>query len=286
MGSAAPPSAPQSAGVGSAVVICCLVNLNEAIAGNIIWPILPFLVSKHFQPTDVGFYVGILGSAYFFGQTLTVRTWGSLSDRYGRRPILLVGLAGSLLSFLWFGLARSYLEAVLSRLLCGIVNGNVAISKIYVGEVTNRHNQPQGFALLSLTWGLGTLVAPALGGFLADPAALYPGSALDTPLLREFPFLLPALISAGFSLLCLVFSVPLLKETGMWERRQRAAGAPQPMPSEQEGEQEGARAGDGEEELSSGSELGVEEREEGGGRGRCRKTRTSRRFCFPCQPAV
>ena len=223
-----PPAAPlpRAPSVGSAVLICCLCNLSEAVAGNLLWPILPFLVARFdTRPADVGFYVGMLGSAYFLGQTLTVRTWGALSDRYGRRPILLFGLLGSLITSAWFGFASSYTEALAARFMCGILNGNVSIAKVYVGEVSNAQTQATGFSMLSLTWGLGILCAPVLGGFLADPAALYPGSALDTPLLRHHPFLLPSLVSAGFSALCLALALPLLKETAQWQRRKAAAAA-------------------------------------------------------------
>jgi MFS family permease len=258
------PLAP-SPSAGSSVFVCCLVNLNEALAGNIIWPLLPFLVARYAYPQDIGFYVGILGSSYFLGQVLFVRYWGSLSDRWGRRPVLLWGLVGSLVSFLWFGFARSYTEAVLSRLLCGAVNGNIAIAKIYVGEVTNKHTQASGFAWLSLTWGLGQLIAPALGGFLSDPAKLYPGSSLDTPLLRTYPFLLPALISVGFSALALALAIPLLKETPSWERRRGGSGTPRPVPtSEPPISQQGALgASDEEEEEDEGEEREEEAKEEG-----------------------
>jgi MFS family permease len=223
------PSAPQpraAPSVGSAVLICCIVNLNEAVASNMLFSYLSFLVGSFgVKRVDTGLYVGLLASAYFLGQTLTVRTWGALSDRYGRRPILLFGLLGSLITSVWFGLAQSYEEALAARFLCGVLTNAVSLCKVYVGEVTSKATQATGFSMLSLTWGLGILFAPALGGFLADPAALYPGTTLDTPLLRHYRYLLPSLVSAGFAALCLALALPLLKETAQWQRRNAAASA-------------------------------------------------------------
>jgi hypothetical protein len=72
--------------------ILALVNLNEAICGNVIWPLLPFLVRRYSLPEDVGVYVGLLAASFFLGQVLFVRAWGRAADRWGRRPVLLVGL--------------------------------------------------------------------------------------------------------------------------------------------------------------------------------------------------
>jgi len=91
-GAAAPAEAAFN--VPQALVLC-LVNLNEACAGNIIWPFLPFLTARYARAEDVGVYTGVLASAFFFGQALAVSSWGAAADRYGRRPVILLGLAGS-----------------------------------------------------------------------------------------------------------------------------------------------------------------------------------------------
>jgi len=109
------------------VIVLMFINMNEAVSGNIIWPFLPFLVGRSANDEDVGFYVGLLASSFFLGQTLFVGMWGACADRWGRRPILLVGLMGSALSMAWFGFARSYWEALAARFFCGILNGNIAV---------------------------------------------------------------------------------------------------------------------------------------------------------------
>jgi MFS family permease len=242
------------------LLLVCYVNLNESVAGNILWPVFPFFVGKYFAPVDTGIMVGLLGSSYFFGQVVCIRQWGWAADRYGRRPVLLLGLLGSCVTLLWFGFARSFTEALLARFLCGVLNGNVAITKIYVGEVCNTSKtQARGFSWLSMTWGLGNLVAPALGGILSDPA---PGSIFDSPLTRAFPFCLPSLVSAAFSLVCFLLSLRFLQETPAWIRRSGSKAYAQ-MGGEVGGEDADTSEEGGEESALKGSASRAEKR--GGG---------------------
>ena len=212
------------------VLVLSLINLNEAIAGNVIWPLLPFLVRRYALPEDVGVYVGLLAASFFLGQVLFMQAWGRAADAWGRRPILLLGLGGSLLTMVWFGLAQSYGQALLARFVCGALNGNVAIAKVFVGEITTKETQAAGFAYLSLTWGMGTIMAPAIGGYLGDPSLQYPGTALDTPLLRAYPYLLPSLVAAAYALIALLLGACFLEETEVWlalkaQREDRGAAA-------------------------------------------------------------
>ena len=206
-------------------MLVCIVNLNEAIAGNIIWPFLPFLAARYALPEDVGFYTGMLAASYYFGQTLFVTLWGALADRWGRRPVILLGLLGSTLMMTWFGFARSYQEALAARFVCGVLNGNVAINKVYMGELTTADTQAQGFSWLTMTWGLGLIIAPTLGGYLAETSTQFPGSPLDTPFTRAFPYALPSLVAAGMGGFILFLSVFFLPETDAWRLRKFHGGA-------------------------------------------------------------
>ncbi len=153
---------------------------------------------------------------------MCVAAWGRAADRFGRRPVLLVGLLGTAISQSIFGIAQKYEVALAARFLTGMLNGNVAIAKVYMGEITDRSNQARSFAALSFTWGVGTVTAPALGGWLADPAAQYPDSALaKIPLLVEYPYILPALVSVVLSSVTFLVGFFLLPETAVWERLQR-----------------------------------------------------------------
>ncbi len=81
------------------------------------------------EDKDTAFYAGLLVSAYAVAEALTAIGWGSLSDRYGRKPVVLFGLCGVAISSLIFGLAKNYWVALLARFIGGSLNGNVAVSR-------------------------------------------------------------------------------------------------------------------------------------------------------------
>lgn len=86
------------------------------------------------EDRDTAFYAGLLVSAYAVAEALTAIGWGALSDRCGRKPVVLIGLGGVAISSLIFGLAKSYWVALLARFIGGALNGNVAVSLAQVSE--------------------------------------------------------------------------------------------------------------------------------------------------------
>jgi MFS family permease len=206
------------------------MNYNESVQGQVIFPFVPFAVAHWgVKEHDIGFYVGVLIASFFFAQLLLVSWWGRLADQYGRRPILLVGLCGTAITMLIFGFAKNYYIALGSRFLTGAMNGNIAISKVYMGELTTTKTQALGFSLLSFTWGLGIVTAPVIGGFLADPVTQFgPDSILgQVPFVKEYPYLLPSLFSVMVSITAFIGGFFLLPESEAWKKNnaQRLASA-------------------------------------------------------------
>lgn len=205
------------------VVVVCIVTVTEALAGNVIWPFLPSAVQRWGATEEqTGIYVGLLASAFFLAQVLFVVHWGRAADRFGRRPALLVGLAGTILCTLLFGVADSFAVALLSRFLIGALNGNVALTKVYVGECADKATIAKAFSYLSFSWGIGVISAPALGGLLADPAEQFPETFGDSPFWKRFPYLLPNLIPAAWATFALAVGYWGLPETAVWQRRHAA----------------------------------------------------------------
>lgn len=97
---------------------------------------------------DASFYSGLLVSAFALAETCTAMFWGVLSDRYGRKPIILIALGGTALSNLLFGFATNFWLALLARVLGGLLNGNVAVMQTMVAEMVTRpeHERMYGFA--------------------------------------------------------------------------------------------------------------------------------------------
>ncbi|ORX53499.1 MFS general substrate transporter [Hesseltinella vesiculosa] len=187
--------------------IICVCRFAEPICFTVIFPFIVQMVRDFdiAREEDVGFYVGFLTSSFALCQLLTGMQWGSLSDRIGRRPTILMGMSGAIISILLFGISKSYWWALCSRSLCGLLNGNVSIYKSAVAELTldvPAEKRARAFSMLPLLYGLGCIIGPSLGGFLSHPVTAFPGlfdnhGAL-TEFLIEYPYFLPCFISASF----------------------------------------------------------------------------------------
>ncbi|MDC0714919.1 MFS transporter [Stigmatella sp. ncwal1] len=112
------------------------------------------------------FTAGLLVSVYSLMQLVFAPVLGRLSDRYGRRPVLLVSLAGSLAGYVLFAFAHSLPLLFLARVIDGMSGGNIATAQAYVADVTRPEERARGMGLIGAAFGLGFVLGPALGGFL------------------------------------------------------------------------------------------------------------------------
>ncbi|KAH8668490.1 major facilitator superfamily transporter [Xylariales sp. PMI_506] len=164
--------------------------------------------------TDASFYAGLLVSAYAVAEALTAIGWGILSDRIGRKPVVLFGLVGVAISSLIFGLAKKYWVALLARFIGGALNGNVAVMQTMVAEMVKRpEHEPAAYATQPFVWTLGGIIGSAMGGFLAQPAHFYPSIFPEDGLFGRYPYLLPNLVSVVVIVLAIIQGLFLLEET-------------------------------------------------------------------------
>ena len=181
--------------------VVALLNVVDSFNLNIVWPLLPFMVDSYGvsrTEEDLGAWVGAAGAAVSVGQLLSSYAWGALSDRIGRRPVMLIGMCNSTFSVLVFGTARTYAQCLAGRFLSGLLNGNAGVVKTYVGETTEESQQTMAFSIFAMAFGFASCVAPAIGGFLQRPAERWPGVFGDT-VFETFPFLLPMLCAAALT---------------------------------------------------------------------------------------
>lgn len=138
---------------------------------TVLFPFVGFFVSflRGVPLNEAGYLSGVLLGIFMLGQILSAKTWGRLSDKYGRRFPLISGLFTSGLAILGFGLSTSFWLCAFFRFLQGLFNGNILVAKTMVADVTDKTNQDKGFALTGLTYGVGLVIGPVLGGFLYDP---------------------------------------------------------------------------------------------------------------------
>ncbi|KAJ3354201.1 hypothetical protein HDU91_005795 [Kappamyces sp. JEL0680] len=150
---------------------------------------------------------------FSLAQFITSLFWGWASDRWGRRPILLVGLVGNSVSIVLFGLSNSLGMAIASRALNGLLNGNSGVAKSMLAEITDSSNRPKAFSLFGLCFAIGIMVGPLLGGLLANPAQTMPSLFGSWDLFVRNPYLLPCLVSSFISTFGFVFGIFFLPET-------------------------------------------------------------------------
>lgn len=170
---------------------------------GVIIPIIPIL-SKNFGATPL--QTGMLLSVYSLMQFLFAPFWGRLSDRLGRRPILLFCLFGEGLTYLLFAFARNLELLFLARILGGFFGASLSTASAYISDVTPAHERSKGMALIGVAFGLGFVVGPALGGLLAVWGRhISEASHFDTSF--------SALWVAAICFLNWIFAVKLLKES-------------------------------------------------------------------------
>ncbi len=172
------PSGSWSRGGGSSprtrLTILSLTVFVDLVGFGIILPLLPFYGDRFGAS---GTQIAILVFSYSAAQLVMAPLWGRLSDRYGRRPILILGLVGSALSYLVFAFAGSILALLLSRVMAGAAGANVPVAQAYIADVTPPEQRAGGMGLIGAAFGLGFIFGPAIGGILAPIAPEAPGLA-------------------------------------------------------------------------------------------------------------
>ncbi|GMG11657.1 unnamed protein product [Aspergillus oryzae] len=146
---------------------------------------------------EVAKWVGISSAVTSISQAIMAVTWGTASDRFGRKPIILTGLTCTMIISLLFGFSQTLTWVVVTRALLGLMNGNVGIIRTMVAEmVPEKELQPHAFSIMPLVWTIGTIFGPAFGGALAHPAEKHPEIFGNSEFLKRNPFILPNIASA------------------------------------------------------------------------------------------
>jgi len=196
-----------------------IVVFVDLLGFSLILPLLPYYAEAYgASATLVGFLVASYAAASLFGAPIL----GRLSDKYGRRPILLISVVGTMLGFLLLGFAGpigsgfatvfslpSANIAVLailffSRILDGVTGGNISVAQAYISDVTDAKNRAKGLGLIGAAFGLGFIIGPAVGGFLST-----------------WGYSTPAFVAAGLAFLNIISIYFWLPESLTKDRQQK-----------------------------------------------------------------
>ncbi|KAG2136292.1 MFS general substrate transporter [Suillus cothurnatus] len=205
------------------ISILMLVLLAEPIASMSVYPYINQLIRElditGGNDAAVGYYAGIIESLFFITQALTVLKWSRLSDRVGRKPVLRIGLFGLGLSILCFGLSTSFWSLVISRSICGMLNGNTGVMKSMMGELTDSTNMAQAFGLIAINWCFGSFLGFLMGGTLARPQDRWP-NLFAGQFWAKYPYFLPCAVAASVVFVSFVL-VFFLEETLAIKRKRK-----------------------------------------------------------------
>ncbi len=170
----------------------------DVLGLGVLIPVLPYYAQQY--RTDA-MTVGFLSAAFSIAQFCASPFLGALSDRVGRRPVILVNILGSSLAYFLFGLANTLSLLMLARVLEGITGGSISTAQAYIADVTPPEDRMKRFGLIGAVFGLGFVIGPAFGGFLSTFSLAMPAYAAGTL----------CLLAAVFGYFMLPESLPLEK---------------------------------------------------------------------------
>ncbi len=186
----------------SPLAIIFLTVFIDLLGFGIVLPLLPYY-AESFGASSL--MIGLLMTSYSVMQFLFTPLWGRLSDRYGRRPLIMISLAGSCTGFLIFGLATTLPFLFVGRMIAGVAGAIIPTANAYIADVTSPEERAKGMGLVGAAFGLGFILGPAVGG-----------------LLSPYGYSKPVLLASAMAGLNLVFAYFYLPESLNKETRGRA----------------------------------------------------------------
>lgn len=184
---------PQKAKFKKHLMIIFVIMFTEVLGFSMVIPIMPFLgLSLGLNP----FQIGLIMSVFSFSQLFASPITGKLSDRFGRKPILLISQTSTLVGFFLLGIADSVWLLVAARLIDGLIGSNMTVSQAYISDVTSPQDRTKIYGYSSAVFGAGLIFGPLIGGILST-----------------INYSIPMLFAAGISLISIILVILFLPES-------------------------------------------------------------------------
>ncbi|HLG32675.1 MAG TPA: MFS transporter, partial [Ignavibacteriaceae bacterium] len=178
----------------SALSLIFLTVFIDLLGFGILIPILPAFATKVLGVDEAA--IGIAIASYSFIQFIFNPVFGKLSDKHGRKPVIIFCLLMNALGYVIFAFTSSYILLLISRIVAGIGGSSISVAQAYIADVTTKENRSKGMGLIGSAFGLGFVFGPLIGGFLA-----------------EYGYLVTGLAAGGFSLIAFVVTLIFLPES-------------------------------------------------------------------------
>ncbi|MEY4427538.1 MAG: hypothetical protein RLZZ182_227 [Pseudomonadota bacterium] len=187
----------------AAMPFIMITLLIDMMSIGLIAPVLPKLVASHYaDPSAISLGYGAIQLSFALLQFFSAPVLGALSDRFGRRPVLLIGLTGMAINFFVTAFATEFIWLLVVRMFAGMLCANIAVANAYVADITTPETRARNFGLLGAMFGIGFILGPVIGGLLGDD-----------------DHRLPFMVSGGLALLNAVYGYFVLPESLAPENR-------------------------------------------------------------------
>ncbi len=183
----------------SPLLVIVAIVLVDLLGFTIVMPLLgPFAKSYQFSPDQIG----MLMAAFPLCQLIAGPILGKLSDRYGRRPVLIFSQMGTAISFVIMAFSQNFTIMLLARMLDGASGGNILVAQAYIADITRPEHRARSYGLIGAAFGVGFVLGPLLGGLI-----------VSLPIAHEWQLRLPFLVAAAFSTFAWILVVLRLPES-------------------------------------------------------------------------
>lgn len=197
------------------VLLLCFARVCEPLAFFCIFPFINQMCVRNgnLQPADTGFYSGLIESLFSLTQMLVMIIWGRLSDRFGRKPVLVISLCGVAVFTSLFGAAQTIWQMIVFRCLAGVFSGTIITIRTMIAEHSTQKTQARAFSWFAFSGNLGIFFGPLMGGALADPASQYGGAFGRSKFFKHYPYALPTIVTGLVPLVAAVVTAVFVEET-------------------------------------------------------------------------